>query len=141
MRDIIDLIESNKPGVTDLDIHLTEEKLGVTFPTQYKELFKLSNHAQVGEWILFSIKDPTNRKKTWDDIVRQNIELRDEDIPAELIFIGEDGTGDKLCFRHVSGEYDNKIFIWYHETGRFEEIASSLREFVISYSEEVEEDE
>lgn len=90
MRDIIDLIQSNKPGVTDLDIHLTEEKLGVTFPTQYKVLYKLSNHVQVGEWILFPIKDPNNRKKTWDDIVRQNIELRDEDIPAELIFIGED---------------------------------------------------
>ncbi|MGA9290088.1 MAG: SMI1/KNR4 family protein, partial [Anaerobacillus sp.] len=79
----------------------------------YKELFKLSNNAQVGEWTLFPIKDSKNLKRTWDDIVRENVGI--------------------VC--------ENRIYIWYHETGRIEEIASSLKEFIISYSEGVEEDE
>ena len=141
MKDVIHLIYSKKPGITELDIKSTEEKLNVDFPEQYKELFKLSNNAQVGEWTLFPIKDSKNLKRTWDDIVRENIGIRDEEMSSELISIGEDGTGDKLCFRNVGRVCENRIYIWYHETGRIEEIASSLKEFIISYSEEVEEDE
>ena len=39
----------------------------------------------------------------------------------ELIFIGEDGTGDKLWM-------GGKIYIWYHET---EELASNLNKFIV----------
>jgi hypothetical protein len=49
-----------------------------------------------------------------------------------LISIGEDGTGDKLCFRIVDTVMDNKVYIWYHET---EELASNLKEFIVSNSE------
>jgi cell wall assembly regulator SMI1 len=41
MNDVIDLIDTRKPGVTNLDIKLAEEQLGVVFPEQYKELFKM----------------------------------------------------------------------------------------------------
>ncbi|WLR58850.1 SMI1/KNR4 family protein [Guptibacillus hwajinpoensis] len=140
MKDVIHLIDSKKPGITELDIKLTEEKLNVDLPEQYKELFKLSNNAQIGEWTLFPIKDSKNLKRTWDDIVRENIDIKDEGMSEELISIGEDGTGDKLCFRNAGRVCDNRIYIWYHETRRIEEIASSLKEFVISYSGEVEED-
>ncbi|MGE7768668.1 SMI1/KNR4 family protein [Peribacillus sp. NPDC096540] len=64
MNDVIDLIDTRKPGVTDLDIKSVEEQIGVGFPKQYKELFKLSNNAQVDEWTLFPIKDAKNLKKT-----------------------------------------------------------------------------
>lgn len=141
MRDLIELIDSKKPGVAELDIKLAEDKLNVTFPKQYIDLFILSNNAQVGEWTLFPVKDSKNLKRTWDDIVRQNIDIRDEKMPVELIAIGDDGTGDKLCFRNVGSEHDNKIYIWYHETGEIEELASSLKEFITLYSRGVEEDE
>ena len=144
MNDVIDLIDTRKPGVTDLDIKLAEEQLGVVFPEQYKELFKLSNNAQIGEWTLFPIKDPKNLKRTWDDIVRQNQDVRDEGMSNELISIGEDGTGDKLCFRIVDTVIESKIYIWYHETEEEEEFASDLKEFIVSNSEfedEIDEDE
>ncbi|MDM5223622.1 SMI1/KNR4 family protein [Peribacillus sp. NJ11] len=133
MNDVIDLIDTRKPGVTDLDIKSAEEQLGVVFPKQYKELFKLSNNAQIDEWTLSPIKDSKNLKRTWDDIVRQNQDVRDEGMADDLISIGEDGTGDKLCFRIVDTIMDSKIYIWYHETEELEELeelASNLKEFI-----------
>jgi hypothetical protein len=144
MNDVIDLIDTRKPGVTDLDIKSAEEQLGVIFPKQYKELFKLSNNAQIDEWTLFPIKESKNLKRTWDDIVRQNQDVRDEGMAEDLISIGEDGTGDKLCFRIVDTVMDGKIYIWYHETEELEELASNLKEFIVSNSEfedEIDEDE
>ncbi|MEK4069925.1 SMI1/KNR4 family protein [Peribacillus sp. FSL R5-0717] len=144
MNDVIDLIDTRKPGVTDLDIKSAEEKLGVVFPEQYKELFKLSNNAQIDEWTLFPIKDSKNLKRTWDDVVRQNQDVRDEGMADDLISIGEDGTGDKLCFRIVDTVMDDKIYIWYHETEELEELASNLKEFIVSNSDfvdEIDEDE
>lgn len=144
MNDVIDLIDTRKPGVTDLDIKSAEEQLGVIFPKQYKELFKLSNNAQIDEWTLFPIKEFKNLKRTWDDIVRQNQDVRDEGMAEDLISIGEGGTGDKLCFRIVDTVMDGKIYIWYHETEELEELASNLKEFIVSNSEfedEIDEDE
>ncbi|WHY99352.1 SMI1/KNR4 family protein [Peribacillus simplex] len=135
MNSVIDLINTRKPGVTDLDIKSAEEQLGVVFPKQYKELFKLSNNAQINEWTLFPIKDSKNLKRTWDDVVRQNQDVRDEGMADNLISIGEDGTGDKLCFRIVDTVMDGKIYIWYHETEELEELAFNLKEFIVSNSE------
>ncbi|MCM3758234.1 SMI1/KNR4 family protein [Sporosarcina aquimarina] len=136
MNELIDLIESKKAGVSEQDINSTETILKVALPEQYKELFKLTNNAQVGEWTLFPIKDSKNIKRTWDDVVRQNIVIRDPRMPTELLSIGEDGTGDTVCFKNVDNVFANKIYIWYHETGKYEESASSLKEFIISYFEE-----
>lgn len=132
MHDIVELLDTKKPGVTDLDIKSAEERLEVLFPEQYKDLFKLSNQAQIDEWTLFPIKDPRNLKRTWDDIVRQNKDMRDEEMDENLISIGEDGTGDKLCYKIVDKIVEDKIYIWYHETGELEEVASSLKEFIVS---------
>ncbi len=132
MHDIVKLLDTKKPGVTDLDIKSAEEQLEVLFPEQYKDLFKLSNQAQIDEWILFPIKDPRNLKRTWDDIVRQNQDMRDEEMAENLISIGEDGTGDKLCYKIVDTIVEDKIYIWYHETGELEEVASNLKEFIVS---------
>lgn len=140
MNDVIDLIDSYKPGVTDLDIKSAEEQLAVVFPNQYKELFKLSNNAQFGEWTLFPIKDPKNLKRSWDDVVRQNIELRDDEMEDEFISIGEDGTGDKLCLKIVNGKMEDYIYLWDHETTEVDKIATNLKEFIIYYAEEVDED-
>lgn len=144
MNDVIDLIDTRKPGITDLDIKSAENQLGVVFPEQYKELLKLSNNAQIGEWTLFPIKDQKNLKKTWDDIVRQNQDARDEGMADDLISIGEDGTGDKLCFRIADNVIDSVIYIWYHETEELEELAPNLKDFIVSnsgFEDEFDEDE
>lgn len=57
MKDVRDLIHTGKIGVDESDIKATEDKLGAVFPEQYKALFKLVNNAEIGEWILYPIKD------------------------------------------------------------------------------------
>jgi len=140
MNDVVDLIDSNKPGVTDLDIKSAEAQLAVVFPIQYKELFKLSNNAQIGEWTLFPIKDPKNLMRTWDDIVRQNQEVRDEGMEDGFMSIGEDGSGDKLCLKVVNGKMKDEIYLWNHETTEVEKIATNLKEFIINNAEDLDEE-
>ncbi|SMQ77503.1 Cell wall assembly regulator SMI1 [Bacillus sp. OV166] len=134
MQNVRNLIETKKSGVDELDIKLAEEKLGLIFPEQYKELFKLVNNAEIGEWILYSIKTQINPKKTWDDVVRQNKELRDERMSEDLIAIGDDGSGDILCFKKMNGKMGDTIYLWNHESTELEEYAPSLKEFIIIFS-------
>jgi hypothetical protein len=134
MRNVRNLIETKKPGVDESDIKLAEEKLGVIFPEQYKELFKLVNNAEIGEWILYPIKTQINPKKTWDDVVRQNKEVKDERMSEDLIAIGDDGSGDTLCFKKMNGKMGDTIYLWNHETTELEEYAPSLKEFIIIFS-------
>jgi hypothetical protein len=140
MKDVRDLIHTRKLGVDEFAIKAAEDRLGAVFPDQYKELFKLVNNVELGEWILYPIKDHRNTKKTWDDIVRQNTEVREEHMSEDLIAIGDDGSGDKLCLKINEGKMGNEIYLWYHEDGELEEYASSLKEFIISISEEDNED-
>ncbi|WP_421385346.1 SMI1/KNR4 family protein [Bacillus salacetis] len=140
MENVRDLIPTRKGGVDESAIKAAEDKLGAVFPEQYKELFKLVNNAEIGEWILYPIKDNRNPRKTWDDIVRQNNEVRDEFMSENLIAIGDDGSGDKLCLKVNEGIMGEEIYIWYHEDGEIEEYAPDLREFIISLSEEENED-
>lgn len=118
-----------------------EEKLGAVFPEQYKELFKLVNNGEIGDWIFYPIRDHRDPKKTWDDVVRQNTEVREDNMSKELITIGDDGSGDKLCLKVNDGIMGNEIYLWYHEDGELEEYASNLRELIVSISKEENEDD
>lgn len=140
MKEFTDFISTRKPGVTDFDIQLAEEKLGAVFPEQYKALFRVVNNSEIGEWTLFPIKDQKNPKKTWDDVVRQN---QDAKMSDDLIAIGDDGTGDKLCLQVINGKMNDKIYIWNHETAEIKEYASNLKVFIKLGTEngEFEEDE
>ncbi|MEH7298753.1 SMI1/KNR4 family protein [Neobacillus drentensis] len=139
MQEVRYLIQTKKPGVDELDIKLAEEKLGAIFPEQYKILFKLVNNAEIGEWILYPIKTQINPKKTWDDVVRQNKEVRDERMSEALIAIGDDGSGDILCFKKMNGKMGDTIYLWNHETTELDKYAPSLEEFIILISEENDE--
>lgn len=136
MQNVRYLIETNKPGVDELEIKTAEEMLGAIFPEQYKELFKLVNNAEIGEWILFPIKTQKNVKKTWDDVVRQNKEARDERMTDDLIAIGDDGSGDKLCLKKINGKMGDTIYLWNHETTELAEYAPSLVDFIIQSCED-----
>ncbi|WP_282020948.1 SMI1/KNR4 family protein [Planomicrobium okeanokoites] len=131
MQEIIKLLETNKKGVEESAIRETEQKLNVRFPDQYVQLFKLTNGPEVGEWTLFPIKDPKNMKKTWDDVVRQNKEVLDGEISDNLIAIAEDGTGDYLCLKVEDGKAGDPVYLWLHETDETEELAPTLKDFII----------
>ncbi|PET20611.1 SMI1/KNR4 family protein [Bacillus thuringiensis] len=96
-----------------------------------KEVREYIETKKQGVWMLYPIKDNRNVTKTWDDIVRQNIDIRDESMPENLIIIGDDGSGDKLCFKINNGKMDDEIYIWYHEDDEMEEISPSLKKFIM----------
>ena len=58
----------------------------------------------------------------------------------DLIAIGDDGSGDKLCFKVNNGRMENEIYIWYHEDRELEEYAPSLKEFIFLVSDEEHEE-
>lgn len=138
MQEIIKLLETNKKGVEESVIRETEQKLNIRFPDQYVQLFKLANGPEVGEWTLFPIKDPKNMKKTWDDLVRKNEEVLDGEISDDLIAIAEDGTGDYLCLKVEDGKAGDPVYLWLHETDETEELAPTLKDFIIIAQEELE---
>ncbi len=89
MKDMLPHIATRKPGAKEEDIKAAEEKLGAAFLEQYRELCKLVNNPEIGEWVLYPIRDGGNPRKTWDDVVRQNTLAREEEIPEHLITIAE----------------------------------------------------
>lgn len=138
MREILKLLDTNKKGVEESAIRDAEQKLNVCFPDQYVQLFKLANAPDIGEWILFPIKDTKNLKKTWDDVVRQNKEVLTDVISENLLAIAGDGTGDYLCLKVEDGKANDPIFLWLHETNETEELAPTLKDFIIIAQEELE---
>lgn len=63
MNEIISRIMTKKPGVDEMDIGAAEEKLDAAFPVQFHQLYNLVNNAEIGEWLLFPIKDRNNVKR------------------------------------------------------------------------------
>lgn len=132
MNEIMDLLDTNRKGIAEVAIRETEQKLGIRFPDQYVQLFRLANGPEIGEWILFPIKDPDNMKKTWDDVVRQNEKILDGEFPDNLLAIAEDGTGDYLCLKVEDEKAEDPIYLWLHETDEIEELAPTLKDLILN---------
>jgi len=129
MKEIKTLIPIRKPGVEEFDICKIEELLQALFPTKYRELIKLVNQAEIGEWILFPIKDSQRVQKTFDDIVRNN---KETGLPDGYIAFAEDGTGDLLCYRVIDGVMDESIYLWNHEEENFEELYKDIEQMILA---------
>nr|WP_251135160.1 SMI1/KNR4 family protein [Exiguobacterium sp. s127] len=113
-------------GVSAVDLKKAERALGVIFPNKYKDLFLQTNGAQFGEWTLYPL--PTKRTVSIDR-VRHN-EKRPAGLPDDLICIGENLTGDKLCYRIRKRFLQEPVFRWNEKTGIAKYPSSSLKEFI-----------
>lgn len=96
------------------------------FPDEYKDLFLQTNGAQFGEWTLYPV---ASRQAVLQDIVRHN-EKRPAGLPDDLICIGENLTGDKLCYRIRKRFLQELVFRWNEKTGIAKYPSSSLEQFV-----------
>jgi len=118
--------DSRVPGASAVDLKKAERALGVLFPDEYKDLFLQTNGAQFGEWSLY----PLSTKRTVSiDLVRHN-EKRPAGLPDDLICIGENLTGDKLCYRIRKRFLQELVFRWNEKTGIAKYPSSSLEQFV-----------
>lgn len=136
MKEILELLTGYQKGVREALIKETETQLEIRLPEEYIQLFGLANGPEIGEWTLFPIKDPENPKKTWDDLVRQNSEVAAGEIPEGFLAIAEDGTGDYLCLKVEDGKAGDSIFLWSHESDEIEELAPTLKDFILSQEDE-----
>lgn len=118
--------DSKMPGASAVDLKKAERALGVLFPDEYKDLFLQTNGAQFGEWSLYPV---ASRKAVLQDIVRHN-KKRPVGLPDDLICIGENLTGDKLCYRIRKRFLQELIFRWNEKTGIAKYPSSSLEQFV-----------
>lgn len=134
MKKVINMINSSSKvaGVSLLDLKKTEKALGAIFPDEYKELFFETNGAKFGDWTLFPIL--TNKQSTLPfDIIKQNLDNRPKDVPNDMICIGENINGDKLCYRIRKRFMQELIFLWNKKTGISDCKASTLSQFIDWY--------
>ncbi|MFS0781227.1 SMI1/KNR4 family protein [Bacillus sp. 1P06AnD] len=102
--------------------------LGALFPEEYKELFLASNGVKFGDWTLFPIK--TSEHCELGNIVIRNKDDRPKDLPLDMICIGENLKGDKMCYRVRKRFMQEYIFIWNEKNGIKKYPSSSLSEII-----------
>jgi hypothetical protein len=131
MTKVIHLINPNSKvaGVSLVDLEKTEKAFGAIFPDEYKELFLETNGAKFGDWTLFPIRTNEQLSNTID-IVEQNLV---GNVPADMICIGENINGDKLCYRIRKRFMQELIFLLNEKTGISDCKASSLSQFIDWY--------
>ncbi|WP_223596198.1 SMI1/KNR4 family protein [Neobacillus bataviensis] len=134
MKRVINMINpsSKVSGVSLLELKKAEKALGATFPEEYKELFFETNGAKFGDWTLFPIQSK-ERSALTIDIVKQNRENRPKNVPSDMICIGENINGDKLCYRKRKRFMQELIFLWNKKTGISDCKASTLSQFIDWY--------
>ncbi|WP_339148807.1 MULTISPECIES: SMI1/KNR4 family protein [unclassified Sutcliffiella] len=130
MKKVINMINpsSKVDGVSLVELKKTEKALGAIFPDEYKELFLETNGAKFGEWTLFPIQ--TNEQTALPiDIVKQN-QHRPQNLPSDMVCIGEKLNGDKLCYRIRKRFMQELIYTWNDKTGLGKYASLSLSDFI-----------
>ncbi|PPA70346.1 SMI1/KNR4 family protein [Jeotgalibacillus proteolyticus] len=120
---------SKATGVSELQLKKTEKELGAVFPEEYKELFLETNGAAFDEWILYPIQ-PIEQGRLSKDIVKMNKEKRPENLPDDMICIGEKTNGDKLCYRIRRRLMQEQIYVYYEKTEKCDCKSSDLKSFI-----------
>jgi len=115
---------SKVAGVSLLNLKKAEKALGAIFPEEYKELFLITNGAKFGDWNLFLIQ--SNEESSLVDILTFNRNNRPENLPDDMICIGENGIGDILCYRIRKRYMQELIFLWDHQTGSCDNKSSKI---------------
>lgn len=120
MKKVIDVIDSNSiaTGVSLVDLKKAEKQLGALFPDEFKDLYLETNGAVFGEWTLFPLATIQTQHK------------RPENLPTDLICIGESKNGDKLCYRIRKRWMQGHIYRWMAKNGRIENKSSNLYQFI-----------
>ncbi|WNS80198.1 DUF2750 domain-containing protein [Domibacillus sp. DTU_2020_1001157_1_SI_ALB_TIR_016] len=103
------------PGAKQTAVQKAEQDLGISLPEDYKQLLLTQNKFEIGDWAFYPIKDEEFIKKTWDNIVRNNQELK-ELLPSGFVAIADNGTLNQLGYINAEGYVTNALYYWNHET-------------------------
>lgn len=106
-------------GASDELIAAAEAELGVRFPEVLKQAWKTYNCNELaGGWRVFPVFDPGNPRKTAGSITYENIKgvWGQETMEESLLTIADNGTGNQLVLKVVSGLAGDAVFHWQHDT-------------------------
>ena len=108
-------------GVTEAMIAAAEAELGIRFPDELREAWKIYNCNELsGGWRVFPILDPANPRKTCGSITYENTRgVWGRQVMSEgLVSIADNGTGNQLVLKRASGQAGDQVFRWHHATGK-----------------------
>lgn len=114
----------------------TEQELGAKLPNEYRESMKLNNGGEAStdqdDWEFYPIKDTSDIKRisrTCNHIIRETQScLGFSKFPENAVTIASNGLGDQMVFLKQSNSFLDVVFIWLHETGELQELASTFSE-------------
>ena len=119
----------------------TELELGMAFPESFKLKMAEENGGELKteeeDWQLFPFFDKSDSKRmsrTCNHIVLETRQSRSwNNFPDNGIAIASNASGDNLILLPL--ENDNKklsddVYLWRHETGEIEKIASTINELI-----------
>ena len=114
----------------------TETELGAKLPREYKQAMLLDNGGEGStdedEWFFYPIKDTSSKKRlvrTCNHIMSETESCSEYgNFPENALAIAENGSGDQMVFLKKSGEYNEKPYKWFHESGGLEVLAESFSE-------------
>jgi cell wall assembly regulator SMI1 len=156
-------LEANAPtirkdllkGATLKEIRTAEQAMGITFPENVKDSYRIHNGQRgrsaslIAEWQLYSLKDMVNRwkmlKKLFDDgtfastSVTSSKAVRAEWWNPKWIPVAYNGDGDLRCLDLAptpQGEVGQIISFWHMENKR-ERLASSFRVWLTEFADDL----
>jgi hypothetical protein len=123
-------------NLSEEQLALTEQELGAMLPAEYRESMKLNNGGEVSteehDWELYPIKDTSDRKRisrTCNHITNETkLCLEVGGFPENAVAIASNGSGDQMVFLKKSNFFSKVVYIWLHETGELQELASTFSE-------------
>lgn len=109
-------IEARGPSITDSELSAFEESIGARLPDEYRRFLLATNGGRTADdHVRFRVADGEgnlNELYALSDIARSRKVLGDR-LPEDLIPIGYDGVGDKICLA-VRGDHSGEV--WFFDT-------------------------
>ncbi|GAA4635374.1 hypothetical protein GCM10023196_080600 [Actinoallomurus vinaceus] len=114
---------------SDTDIDQIERRLGQPVPEELRRLLRETDgvRADYGSGLVWSLQE----------IIEQNTEFRESADFAllymsfgQLMFMADDGGGDRFAYVRVPAGRPDDLFVWDHETDERRWVARSLQDYL-----------
>lgn len=120
--------------LSEAQLEQTESELGAKFPHEYREAMKLDNGGEASseedDWEFYPIRDTSDRKRlarTCNHVIAETESARGfGNFPDNAIAIAGNGLGDQMVLIRDGASFKPNVYIWLHETGQLQELASSF---------------
>ena len=121
-------------NVSEVQLMRAELLLGARLPESYRQAMLVQNGGKRsidGElWELIPIRDDRSERRlsrTSEDVLGWTDEFRMwRTWPKGAMSIARNGVGDALLFLKEGEQFRPEVYVWWHETGALEKVASDF---------------